>query len=296
MRAVRRRRLALIIGAAAATLLLARWTADEQVSANLGDAESGGEFGTPVPNRRVAPRRELSKEAVEAVGAARSARRPGSDTVPQVVRPQVVRPQDSPSNDEVAAEDPIEPIDLEPFALADGGPTLSLAGFDPYAPRELVAWRMLHGRAAIMSRGWSDSGGVIHFPRVPAPRDGFEVVVSEAGMRPELQGASQRRPLEPRAPAAPYGQISGAAGEYELHIVPNETTGAVLLADLMGNVFARYDVPADPMPSGRVIEVALTLPDPDTEIWMAHELPGGRVSQWRVLRLAQRDIAPTNGR
>ncbi len=290
MRTVRRRRLALIIGALVATLLLARWTGVGQVDENRSTAESIETIETLTSKRRVASLRGETPPAEQAAGAPglASGSEPHGD-------PPVVPAESPPPDEDKLAEDAIEPIFLEPLALAEGGPTFTLAGFDPYAPRELVAWRILHGRAVIMSRGSSGPGGVIRFPEIPAPRDGFEVVVSEAGRRPELQGASLRRTLDARAPEAPHAQVSGIGGEYDLHIVPRETTGAVLIADFAGNVFARYEVPDDPAPSNRVIDIALTLPETDTEIWMAHQLGGGRVSQWRVVRFAQPDIDPGGG-
>lgn len=285
MRAVRRgrstRRWALSAVAVFASLLLARWTSDSDPDpAPTNRVEADRIDGSHVPNTGHRPdSRSASTEIDTGSSGGIPPHGASAGFVPDA------QGEDSTVIDERPTRDAVESIYLEPFARERDGPTFSLSGFDPYAPRELVAWRILHGRAVVMSRGSSDSRGGIHFPEILAPRDGFEVVISEAGFRPESRGASPRRRLAPRAPAAPHAQVFGASGHYELRIVPTETTGAVLLADLAGNTFASYDVPADPEPSNRVINISVTLPQTDTEIWMSHRLKDGRVSPWRVLPL-----------
>jgi hypothetical protein len=271
--------------AVVAVLLLARWTGDgysDSASTELADTEQ-------------IELAELAKNSTRHAGQQRDAAQ--IDTEPShlpvhdepadfaLERP----PEEATGDDDELAPDPVESIYLDPLIPVEGGPTLALTGFDPFAPRELVAWRILHGRAVVMTRGSSDAGGEIHFPEVLAPRDGFEVVISEAGFRPESVDASPRRRLAPRAPVAPYAQVSRTPGEYQLRIVPTETTGAVLLGDISGNTFASFDIPNEPEPSNRVLYVALTLPSTDTEVWMAHRLHDGRVSEWRSVSLPPPD-------
>jgi hypothetical protein len=282
MRAVHRdqgaRRWALSGAAIIVVLLLARWTGDG--------------LGNTVPLRAQRNERvdRTARNASNSILEGRHEATGATDSIGESETSAGFAAVDSgPTTNGPAMQSELDPIYLERLSVRGGGKTFALNGLDPYAPRELVAWRIIDGHAVLMSRGSSDSDGAIRFPKILAPRDGFEVVVSEAGTRPESLGASDRRRLAPRMPVAPHAQVFGEAGAYQMHIVPTETSGEVLLADFTGNVFASYEVPSHHAPSSRVIDLAITLPETDTQIWLAHQLEGGRVSEWRVLSLPQGD-------
>lgn len=178
------------------------------------------------------------------------------------------------------------PIFLDALKRSSHAPTASIQGVDPHAPRELVAWRVKDGRRAIVARGHSERGGQLVFPELVVPRDGLEIVVTDADGAPGVPGASIARTLGGRDPVAPNAVVLDADGsDYTLRIVPNETAGEVLLADVHGAVFARYPVAATPLVDGRLIDVALSPGTGDRSVWFAHEFADGRRSAWREVAL-----------
>ena len=176
------------------------------------------------------------------------------------------------------------PIFLNQLVVEEDRPVVEISGLDPDAPRKLVAWRIVDGRAAILARGESDAAGRLHFPPVVAAGAGLEIVITDADSRPELPGASEVQRLAPRRPEPPQGRVLDAyAGEAVLRIVPTEASGAVLLAGSDGTVFARYPIPPMPAIAARVFDVALELYGDEAQVLMAHEFADGRRSEWRAL-------------
>ena len=282
----RRSHVALIGGAILVTLFLARLGGDGQPdsASQPTEEEAAPQAAQPVGDRAVA-----SSPQGDAFGTIEPGGVAGPSEAALDPLPPDVTEAETADGDDLDSHR-VEPIFVAHLELAEGAPTVALSGFDPYAPRDLVAWRILDGRSAIMSRGESGEDGSIQFPALLAPRDGLEVVVTEAGLTPESPGASERRKLAPRTPAAPHATILEAGPEeYQVRIVAAETTGRVLLADLDGNVFAAYAIPLDPSPTHRVFDVALSVPPTDTMVWMAHELEDGRLSEWRPIPLERFD-------
>jgi len=182
------------------------------------------------------------------------------------------------------------PIQLGRLVVDENRPVVEITGLDPDAPRELLAWRIKNGRAAVLVRGESDEDGRLIFPPVIAAGSGLEVVITGIDGHPDLPGASELRKLAPRAPEPPQGGVLEVhEGEAILRIVPTEGSGTVLLADLDGSVFARYPISPTPAIGTRAFDVVLELYGDDPQILMAHEFADGRRSDWRPLAVG----APT---
>jgi len=182
------------------------------------------------------------------------------------------------------------PIHLNRLVVEADRPVVEILGLDPDAPRELIAWRVRNGKAAILARGESDEFGQLDFPPVVAAGSGLEIVITGVDGHPDLPGASDVRKLAPRPPEPPQGRVLEAyEGEAVVRIVPTEGSGTVLLADLDGSIFARY--PISPMPAigTRAFDVVLELYGDDPQVLMAHEFTDGRRSDWRVFSVG----APT---
>jgi len=176
------------------------------------------------------------------------------------------------------------PIQLNRLVVEANRPVVELTGLDPDAPRELIAWRLKNGRFAILARGESDEDGRLDFPPIVAAGSGLEVVITDADRRPEMLGASEVQKLAPRPPEPPQGRVLEAnEGEVMVRIVPTEGSGAVLLADAGGTVFARYPISPTPAIGARVFDVALELYGDAQQLLMAHEFEDGRRSDWRAL-------------
>jgi hypothetical protein len=186
------------------------------------------------------------------------------------------------------------PISLDPLQISPNALTLNLSGFDPGGPRELVAWRNIGGRWAIVSEGYSDESGVIHFPEVMAPRDGIEIVVTDGFEAPEDLGASNSQRSALRLPQAPQGTLLHIGeSEHFVRIVASETGGQILIAEPDGEVFGRYPIPMLPGPSNRVLEITLELKQPSDFVLIAHEFGDGRISEWKQIALSDAGMAPS---
>ena len=187
---------------------------------------------------------------------------------------------------EPATGDRPMPILLDGLRVASDAPVVEIAGFDPEAPRELLAWRIVDGRFAVAARGESDEDGSLHFPRLIAAGGGMEVVVTAADNVPGLPGASEPRHLAARTPVAPQLVVLDAAGEeYSVRIHPSEASGEVLIADSRGVVFGAYEIPPNPVTAARAFDVSLSLFGGDPVILVAHEFSDGRRSDWRAVSL-----------
>jgi hypothetical protein len=195
----------------------------------------------------------------------------------------------APEDDDGEAKGPLGksqvlPIHLGRLVVDQNRPVVEITGLDPDPPRELVAWRIKNGEAAILVRGESDEFGQLDFPPVIAAGSGLEVVITGADGHPDLPGASEVQRLAARAPEPPQGRVLEVyEGEAILRIVPTEASGTVLLADPDGTVFARYPIPPTPAIGPRVFDVPLELYGDDPPVLMAHEFPDGRRSPWREL-------------
>jgi len=168
---------------------------------------------------------------------------------------------------------------------------VSLLGFDPLGPRELLAWRLKNGRFAIVARGESDRNGSLHFPDLVAARDGLEVVVTPVDGAPGLPGASDPRRWSARDPLPPHARLLTSDGEgHRIRIEPREGSGAVLLADAYGVVMERYPVVPSPIDATRAFDVSLTAAESETQLLVSHEFADGRSSEWEVLTLPAVEI------
>jgi hypothetical protein len=199
-----------------------------------------------------------------------------------------------PEREEADSDDPDEhravPIVLNRLSLEPGDVSIGLTGVDVHGPRDLVAWRIAKGQHVVIARGSSDRAGEIHFPEIIAPRDGLEIVVTDANSTPKLPGGSLARALPGRLPSAPGAVVLGADRfEYALRVVPSEATGEILLADVDGRVFARYPVSTTPTASNRVLDVTLELRPDDTAVLVAHQFGDGRRSDWTEVALETPD-------
>ena len=113
-----------------------------------------------------------------------------------------------------------------------------------------------------------------------------EIVVTGVEESPDAAGASTARTLAPRVPVAPRAKVvEQRDAESFLRIVPSEASGAVLLADADGIIFARYPLPATPGAGARALDIAVRLPSWNTHVLMGHELGDGRRSPWRTLAI-----------
>jgi hypothetical protein len=270
-----------------------------------GDApeNSGSRFGcggdaleaADVPKSKASGSRSAGQQSAEReafeVAREREGRRPGS-VVDQI------RWRNAPEPGGAAGRDPsgelrfheVEQIALDPLSVPEGALTVRLSGQDPLAPRALVAWRVKKSRQSVLARGFSDEDGAIYFPQVLVPRDGLEVVVSDASSAPGVPGSSLAQRLPGRLPRAPHASlIDFDNGTYWLRIVPSEATGNLLLADINGAVFASYSIPSTPDRAARIFEVGVTSPAP--HILLGHEFSDGRASDWQVVALDLPDVA-----
>lgn len=184
------------------------------------------------------------------------------------------------------------PILLDPLVVDADTPTVTISGHDPLAPRELIAWRLKHGRRAVLARGESEPGGALRFPRVLAAGEGLKVVITGVDGIPGVADASAAEWLSARLPEAPHATLlTSTDTEYWVRIVPAEAVGQILLADSVGEIFAAHAVSKTPDSAARLFEVALTLPPEDTHFLMAHDFGDGRLSDWRLVPL-QGAISP----
>jgi hypothetical protein len=174
-------------------------------------------------------------------------------------------------------------IELDPISTRAGSRIATLSGFDPLGPRDLLLWRLDGGRAALMARGLSAPDGSLELPRVIVPRDGLLVVVSPAGSVPDAADASLPRSIAPDRPEPPQGEILEAStGGSWLRVRAHGSNGEILLARDDGVVFARYGLAATAAPGAPLFELLVELPATDSQVWLAHALPDGRLSEWSL--------------
>ncbi len=262
--------------AAVALFCVQRIGADGALSA-FGPAASapapaGARAGKPPPP---AP---LATEPREPVGAS-AATAPDVSAVP-AARPPIARAME---RDAAGGTPEPEPrIDLDPLEIEPGSRMARPTGFDPLGPRELLLWRLVEGRSAVMARGASAADGALEFPRVIVPRDGLEVVVAPSGRDPSARDASLPRGTAPAPPEPPQGEIlAPEPGRWRLRVRPSGSVGEILLAGADGAIFARHALPPHTTPEAPILELIVELPAADTHIWLAHALPDGRRSEWR---------------
>ena len=167
--------------------------------------------------------------------------------------------------------------------------TARVEGFDPDAPRALLAWRRLGEDFVVMARGRSREDGSLEFRDLVLPESGLEIVVTGVGELPDAATASRAafapsRPLYP-----PRAEVLSASDDgITLRVTPAEASGEVLLAAESGEIFARHALPAHPSSAGRVLDLRLALPAGDSFVWLAHENPDGRRSAWQSVALEEK--------
>jgi hypothetical protein len=230
-----------------------------------------------------ADRRVLAEAGGDSVPVVRSARAGGRANESEPF-------EDDPSESEETGEPAVLPIVLNRLAREPGQPGIALSGMDPFGPRDLVAWRIQDGKAAVIARGSSDRDGEIAFPELVAPREGLEIVVTAADGTPGGPGASTARLSNARRPSTPNAlMLHAEGGDLAMRIIPSEATGEILLAGADGQVFAQYRVPASPLVSSRMLDVTLELLPEDSHVLIGHVFADGRQSDWREIALeAQR--------
>ena len=167
------------------------------------------------------------------------------------------------------------------------GSTAALRGYDTGGPRKLLLWEVVNGRSALLARGRSLPGGALDFPVIVVPRDGIELVVTPYDDDPDGWSASAPWHEAPRAARAPSAQLLRWEDERAIvRVRPAESDGLILVADSHGTVFAELAISRHPTAAGRIFDMEVTVPESDTEILLAHELPDGRVSPWGPLSFA----------
>ncbi len=170
------------------------------------------------------------------------------------------------------------------------GSTAALRGYDTGGPRELLLWEVIEGRSALLARGRSLPGGELDFPVIVVPRDGIELVVTPHDDDPDGRSASAPWHEAPRAARVPSAQLLRWEDERAIvRIRPAESDGSILVADSRGNVFAELAISRRPTAAGRIFDIEVTVPEFESDIRLAHELPDGRVSPWGPLALAPPD-------
>jgi len=281
------RTLALLAVALVVALVLGREAAENArgVDSGAADAEADAATERPPGPFRGADARVGKPESATAIAESRDAHDLAAEAFESGFdfEPGIPADSDRALRDE---EERGESIVLDRFGNDGRFSTIRLAGEDPEAPRDLLAWRVKHGRFAVVARGSSEPDGSLHFPEIVAPRDGIEIAITSADSIPGLPGSSQSRRLPPRDPYAPQATVAAAAaGEVVVRVFPRETTGEVLLADSYGVVFASYPVPNSPLAAHRVIDVALSVTGSNVVVLLAHEFSDGRSSDWNVLQL-----------
>ena len=190
----------------------------------------------------------------------------------------------------------VVPIALAPLRGSRADATLSLAGFDPFGPRELLAWRIANGKFAIVAHGQSDRDGNLTFPDLVAPRNGLEIVVTAIDGVPGLPGASESRFWAARDPVAPAASVvESDATAHRIRITPRESSGVVVLADDYGVELARIPVRSSPIASTRDFDLTLTSNPVETHVYLAHEFEDGRASEWETVVLPGVEAVEADG-
>jgi hypothetical protein len=164
------------------------------------------------------------------------------------------------------------------------------AGSDPEAPRALSLWRLRGERAAVIARTTSRPDGRFAFAPLMIPSAGLQVVATGAGRGPDDEGASPVRRLGARPPRPPraWAQLE-SEGVWRVHVVPSEAAGAVRVASEAAVALGRFELSGLPGAGSRSLDLVVEPRDGAGRVWLAHELPDGRLSEWRPVILEFED-------
>ncbi len=188
-------------------------------------------------------------------------------------------------------------LELHPVARDDRGLSVRFIGSDPEAPRALSLWRLRGERAAVVARTTSQPDGRFAFAPLMIPSAGLQVVATGAGRRPEDEGASPVRRLGSRIPRPPRATAGlESQGVWWVHVVPSEAAGAVRVASEAAVALGRFELSGLPGAAPRSMDLLVAPGDGADRVWLAHELPDGRLSEWRPVMLEFENVGEPGAR
>ena len=187
------------------------------------------------------------------------------------------------STQRVAARDAVSPIELDVPELAPGALSFRATGFDPDAPRDLTLWRTGDEGWARLAETTSGGEGNFDFGSVLIPVHGIALVATAKGMPPTLEAVRDPLLVRSELPLPRIGWLESEGASFSFEVQTSIAEGSVLLAGADEKLIARFEVSAgSTSPSARL---AIDLETDDDVVLIAHELPDGRSSRWRILRL-----------
>ncbi len=179
---------------------------------------------------------------------------------------------------------------LDPVARVPGAATVTVEGRDPAAPRALVLWRIVAGRAARLVCAESTSDGRVSFGEVSLPRGALEFAVTPSGVAAEVALAAPRTTIGPAEGPAPQVEAQADGSDTWRLRVRTETPGGWLVVSTRYGVeIGRLPVPAAPSAARSGFDLWIDDVGTIGTVLVAHDDPETGRSAWRRVALTAQD-------
>ncbi len=168
-------------------------------------------------------------------------------------------------------------LTARPEALA-----AAVTGYDAGAPRPLWLWRIDREEPYVVARAESGVSGRVDFGRVALPDGPLSLAATGVGGDPGVRGPDVLVLASSSSPPPPLAEtVESGTGRWRLRLLPQRSSGHVLVSDPAGAGLARLAVPLAGEASRRILTVDLELPPAADHVLVAHEAGDGRRSAWR---------------
>ncbi len=183
------------------------------------------------------------------------------------------------------------PVELDDVELAPGALSMRATGFDPAAPRDLTLYRIGETGAARLLEATSNTDGSVDFGTVLVPVRGIELVATAKGRKPAAHERAGALRVRAAVPQPRIAWLENDAPHFAFEVQPVLMEGWIVLADARGEIIERFEIERETRSPDRKRSLAIELTSDGDFVHIAHELPDGRSSDWRILELDSKQIA-----